>query len=98
MLQRAAATFVRVRARRSLSLGAGDKQFADIGGKTVTAFQRGARADQFTGQNIAQEQLRAVFERRDAIAFGTDISDTNLGRNQAPNAESPVCARPRISA
>ena len=104
MLQRAAATVGRMWAWRDSPIRAGCHQPIDLGGKALGALPGRARANDFAGQHAAQEQIRAVVERGDAVAFGTDAGDANVARRrqvpagQAPNAESPVCARPRISA
>ena len=51
----------------------------------------------FAGQRIRNIERRAVGSAGDAVALGADAIDGNRFGGQ-PNAFSPVCARPRISA
>jgi hypothetical protein len=63
----------------------------------------GTYAHCLTGQHVAQEHRRAVVQFGDPVALRTNADDADvLGwgqpKGQAPKADRPVCARPRISA
>jgi hypothetical protein len=104
MLQRAAAARGRVRAWRRDPVDACGEQCLHIGGEAVASFVRDPRAYALAGQHATQEQRDSIIQLGDPVAIGADTRDAGFAaerrgsRRQAPNADSPVCARPRISA
>ncbi len=54
--------------------------------------------DELARQRAGEEERGAVGAVRDPVAIRAQAMDADVGRAQAPKAERPVCARPRMSA
>ncbi len=98
MLGDAAAADAEMPARRRDTLGARLDHGLQGGRPAVAALSLETNAHQFAGQRARDIGRRAVSQVPDAVAVRAEARDTQQRRRQPPNALSPVCARPRISA